>query len=197
LALDDGQTPDLDRTRRRVLDSLAANLATRPTEHLWYLGLIALRLRDTAALASIQRIAESRAGSSGARMARLVAAEGSARLSLLRGDTTRAIKELEALKPTARRIDITWQPWESLGAERMMLAELLLARGDARRAIDVATLIDAPEPAAYLYWLRSSLQLRVRAADQLRDARLAKSYRARLSQLDVDAARVAGSRPTQ
>jgi hypothetical protein len=79
----------------------------------------------------------------------------------------------------------------------MMLAELLLARGNARRAIDVATLIDAPEPAAYLYWLRSSLQLRVRAADQLRDARLAKSYRARLSQLDVDAARVAESRPTK
>ena len=78
-----------------------------------------------------------------------------------------------------------------------MLAELLLARGYARRAIDVATLIDAPQPFAYLYWLRSSLQLRVRAADQLHDARLAKSYRARLSQLDADAARVVESRPTQ
>jgi hypothetical protein len=126
-----------------------------------------------------------------------VAAEGSARLSLLRGDSTRAITELQALKPTARRNDIAWQPWESLGAERMMLAELLLARGNPRRAIDVATLIDAPEPFAYLYWLRSSLQLRVRAADQLHDVRLAKSYRARLSQLDEDAARVAESRPTQ
>jgi hypothetical protein len=127
----------------------------------------------------------------------LVAAQASARLSLLRGDSTGAINELQALKPTARRNDIAWQPWESLGAERMMLAELLLARGNARRAIDVATLIDATEPAAYLYWLRSSLQLRVRAADQLRDASLAKSYRARLSQLDVGAAQVAESRPTQ
>jgi hypothetical protein len=149
------------------------------------------------ALASIQRVAESRADSSGARTDRLVAAEASARLSLLRGDSTGAIKKLQALKPTAPRNDLTWLPWESLGAERMMLAELLLARGYARRAIDVATLIDAPQPFAYLYWLRSSLQLRVRAADQLHDARLAKSYRARLSQLDADAARVVESRPTQ
>src|SRR5204863_119758 len=122
LALYDGRTPDLDRMRRRALDSLAANYATRPTEHLWYLSVIALRVRDTAALASIQRIVELRADSSGARMVRLVAAEASARLSLLRGDSAGAIKKLEALKPTARRNDITWQPWESLGAERMMLA---------------------------------------------------------------------------
>ena len=196
-ALHDAKTPELDRMRRRALDSLAANYATLRIGHLWYLSLIALRLRDTAELASIQRIVESRADSSGARTDRLVAAEASARLSLLRGDTTRAIKELLALEPTARRNDITWMPWESLGAERMMLAELLLARGNARRAIDVATLIDAPEPAAYLYWLRFSLQLRVRAADQLHDARLAKSYRARLAQLDVEAARVVESRPTQ
>jgi hypothetical protein len=196
LALRDGEAPDLDRKRRRALDSLAANHETR-TESLWYLGLIAFRLRDTAALASIQHIVQSRADSSGARVDKLVAAEGSARLSALRGDSSRAIKELLALTPNGRRNDISWQPWESLGPERMLLAELLLAHGDARGAIRVATLIDAPEPVAYLYWLRSSLRLRLRAAEQLHDARLAESYRARLAQLDVNAARVAASSPTQ
>ena len=105
--------------RRRALDSLAANYATLRIGHLWYLGVIALRLRDTAALASIQRIVESRADSSGARTDRLVAAEGSARLTLLRGDSAGAITQLQALKPTARRNGIAWLPWESLGAERM------------------------------------------------------------------------------
>ena len=88
-------------------------------------------------------------------------------------------------------------PWEASCPE---LAAWLRERTleDAENAHNQpAELVDAPEPFAYLYLLRPSLQLRVRAADQLRDARLAKSYRARLSQLDVDAARVAGSRPTQ
>jgi tetratricopeptide (TPR) repeat protein len=196
VALRDEDTPDLNRARRRILDSLAENYATLRAPALWHLGLIAFRLRDTVALGSIQRIVEARAASSGARTDKLVAAEGSARLSLLHGDSSRAIKVLKALVPTARRNDIAWQPWESLGAERLMLAKLLLARGDARGAIDIATLIDAPEPAAYLYWLRPSLQLRMHAAEQLRDARLVKSYRARLTQLDVEAARVSGSRPT-
>jgi len=197
LALRDRETADLDRARRRVLDSLVSNPARLRTDGLWYLGLIAFRLRDSVALVSIQRAVESRADSTGARADKLVAAEGSARLSLLRGDSTRAIEQLMTLRPSGRRSDITWKPWESLGAERMMLAELLFARGDARRAIDIATLIDAPEPVAYLYWLRSSLRLRVRAAEQLHNTRLAESYRARLSYLDVNAARVAVSRPTQ
>jgi len=189
-------TPELDRTRRRALDSLASTYQTLRTDKLWYLGLIAFRLRDDVTLASIQRIVSSRAESLGGRMDRLVASEVSARLKLLRGDSTGAINELRALKPTARRNDIAWQPCESLAAERMMLAELLLARGDARGAIDVATLLDAPEPAVYLYYLRPSLLLRARAAEQLHDARLVKSYRARLSQLDASAAQVVDRRST-
>lgn len=190
-------TPELDRTRRHALDSLASSYQTLSTRHLWYLGLIAFRLRDEAALASIQRAIESRADSSGARMDRLVAGEVSARLKLVQGDSSVAIKQLRALKPTARRNDIAWQPWESLAAERMLLAELLLARGDARGAIDVASLLDAPEPAAYLYYLRQSLVLRARAAERLRDTPLMESYRARISQLDTSAALVADRRSTK
>jgi tetratricopeptide (TPR) repeat protein len=196
-ALSNKETPDVNRIRRRALDSLSSEYAKLRTDRLWYLGLIAFRLRDTAALASIQRIVQSRADSSGESTDRLIAAEGSARLSVLRRDSTTAIKELLALKPTGRRNDIAWQPWESLGPERMILAELLLAKGDAQGAINIATLIDAPEPVSYLYCLRSSLRLRLRAAEQLRDDRLIKMYRARLSRLDSDAARVAASSPTQ
>ena len=186
--------PELQRDGRRALDSLASSYGTLRTGSLWYLGLIALRLRDTPALTSIQRVIASRADSSGTRVDRLVASQTSALLKVLRGDSAAAIRELRVLRPTARRNDITWQPWESLAAERLLLAELLLARGDARSAIDVATLIDAPEPVAHLYYLRRSLQLRVRAADLLRDAARAKSYRARLAQLDGSATRLADSR---
>ena len=186
----------LDRDGRRALDSLASSLGAVRTGSLWYLGLIALRLHDTARLESIQRLVASRADSSGARIDKLVARQTSAMLLILKGDSAAATRELLTLKPTARRNDIAWQPWESLATERMLLAELLLARGEARASIEVATLIDAPEPVANLYYLRPSLQLRARAAELLRDASLIKSYRARLLQLDESATRVAVSRPT-
>jgi tetratricopeptide (TPR) repeat protein len=195
-ALRQQRSPGLDRDGRRTLDSLASSYDTLQTRWLWYLSLIALRLRDTAALASIQPLTARRAVSSGARAEKLMADQTSAFLKLLRGDSAAAIRDLRALKPTGRRNDIEWSPWESLATVRMLLAELLLARGDARGAIAVATLIDAPEPVLNLYYLRPSLQLRERAAEFLRDAHLAKSYRARLTQLDASAVHVVDGRIT-
>jgi Tfp pilus assembly protein PilF len=77
-----------------------------------------------------------------------------------------------------------------------LLAELLLAQGDARQAIDLATLIDAPEPVVHLYYLRPSLQLRVRAAKRLGNDRLVREYQMRLSRLDVGSASGARSSVT-
>jgi tRNA A-37 threonylcarbamoyl transferase component Bud32/tetratricopeptide (TPR) repeat protein len=170
---------------RSALDSLAPSYRALPTGDLWYAAIGAWALRDARTLLLIQREAVARADSSRTRLDRQVASLISPHVRLLRGDSTGAIGELRELRPNARRNDITYQPWESLAHERLLLAELLLTRGDARKAIDLATLIDAPEPVVHLYYLRPSLQLRVRAAERLGNARLARDYRMRLSRLDL------------
>ena len=66
-----------------------------------------------------------------------------------------------------------------------MLAQLLLARGQAAEALDVAGGFDSPVPVAYLMYLPASLSIRVQAAEQLGDTRLAEAGRARLAALSV------------
>jgi tetratricopeptide (TPR) repeat protein len=174
-----------EKELRSKLDSLAPSYRALRTGDLWYAAIGAWALRDTSTLISIQHEAVARADSSGTRLDRQVARLISPHVRLLRGDVAGAITELRELRPNARRSDITWQPWESLAHERLLLAELLLAQGHARAAIDLATLIDAPEPAVHLYYLRPSLQLRVQAAERLGNARLVRDYQVRLSRLDV------------
>jgi serine/threonine protein kinase/tetratricopeptide (TPR) repeat protein len=173
---------------RRALDSLATSFRTVSTAGLWYAAMAAWALRDSSTLISIQREVVTRGDSSRTRLDQRVASLISPHVRLVRGDSDDAIRELSALRPNARRNDIEWQPFESLAHERLLLAELLLARGDTRKAIDLATLIDAPEPVVHLYYLRPSLQLRFRAAGRLGDARLARDYQMRLSRLDVGSA---------
>jgi hypothetical protein len=181
---------------RGALDSLRTSYRSLNTARLWYAAMGAWALRDTSTLISIQREAVARADSSRTRLDQRVADLISPHVRLLRGDSVNAIGELRALRPTARRNDIEWLPWESLAHERLLLAELLLAQGDARQAIDLATLIDAPEPVVHLYYLRPSLQLRVRAAKRLGNDRLVREYQMRLSRLDVGSASGARSSVT-
>jgi hypothetical protein len=114
----------------------------------------------------------------------LLAASLRARATLARGDSVEALRQLRALTPTATsRQDLTWDPWESLGGERLLLAQLLLARRQAAEALEVAGGFDSPVPASYLIYLPASLSVRVLAATQLGDTRLAQAGRARLAAL--------------
>ena len=114
----------------------------------------------------------------------LLAASLRARATLARGDSTQAIRQLRALTPTATsHQDLAWDPWESLGGERLLLARLLLARGQTAEALDVAGGFDSPVPVSYLMYLPASLSVRVQAAEQLGDTRLAQAGRARLAAL--------------
>jgi hypothetical protein len=106
-----------------------------------------------------------------------------ANLHLARGDTTLARERLLALRPAANRIYMSWGLWQSLAAERMALAEILLARGEASRAIDIASGFDHFEPVVYLLYLPRSLALRHRAATQLGRSDLAKEYAERLKRI--------------
>jgi hypothetical protein len=99
------------------------------------------------------------------------------------GDAARAVRILRSLRPTASIEDITWQPWESLGFERLGLARLLANSGQNVEAMDVAAMLDSPQPVTYLHVLRPGLELRIELARRLGDAELEKRLRARLDAL--------------
>ncbi len=104
----------------------------------------------------------------------------SAHIALAGGDTADAIRQLERLVPTAPRPALTWDPWEGLGLEWMLLARLYFARGDLARAVEVARQLDAPASVPNLMYVPASLHLRMRAARELGDAALAEKMRQRL-----------------
>jgi hypothetical protein len=74
-----------------------------------------------------------------------------------------------------------------LPTERLLLARLLLARGEALAALQVASNFDAPSPVAYLPYLPASLALRITAADRLGDAKLLERLRRRQEMLATNA----------
>jgi hypothetical protein len=115
-----------------------------------------------------------------------------ARVPLARGDTGEAIRRLEALRSTARRDSLSYDLFEALASERLLLAELLLARREFRRALAIAAWFDHQEPIIFTNFLPRSLELRAAAADSLQRRQDAARYRDRLSRLTR--ARSAGSR---
>jgi len=154
------------------LRALAARDTTVTPVRLWFLGIWEARGgRAEQAERIASRLLASdvarRATDEDLRMRRILAASLTARAAAARGDTTRAIELLSALTPTASSYGLRWNPWESLGGERVMLAELLLARGAAADAFRVASYLDAPAPIPYVMYLPASLDLRARAARSL------------------------------
>jgi serine/threonine-protein kinase len=122
---------------------------------------------DTARLAAVTEQMRRDAAISGLRAdsVRLQAVE--ARLLLARGDTAAAIDRLRALHPVAPLDLLLWGHWESMSAERLLLARLLLARGRPAEAMGVATTFDAARSGTDLAYLPLSLDLRRQAAARL------------------------------
>lgn len=116
---------------------------------------------------------------------RLAAASLAARLSLLRGDTAAALRRLSALPVVAPRDSLSWEYFEPLATDRLTLATLLLQRGRPADAIAQASAFDHQEPVAFLPFIRPSLELRARAAEQLGQGAVAARFRARLRALDA------------
>jgi tetratricopeptide (TPR) repeat protein len=166
---------------RRTYRSSPDNLSSVA---LWFLGSwIAHRGGAAEAEKMSERILRN-APAGSPRQDSLLAASLRARATLARGDSTEALRLLRALTPTATSGEnLTWDPWESLGGERLLLARLLLARGQAAGALEVASGFDSPVPVSYLMYLPASLSVRVQAAEQLGDTRLAQASRERLAVL--------------
>ena len=173
-----------EREASTASDSVGTNYSGMPSPVLWFLAGWAARREAVPELREIARTARDKAHSTRVRRDSLIARLVEARLTLATGDTDRAIAQLQALKPSGARRDIAWRPWEGLGAERLLLAELLTARRKYRDAIRVASLLDAAEPVPYLLYIRPSLEVRLRATRDAGDAALAAQYAERLKRLE-------------
>ncbi|MEP7343976.1 MAG: serine/threonine-protein kinase [Gemmatimonadaceae bacterium] len=168
-------------------DSIVAARGTswaemRPT-WLWILATWKSEARQTADLVDIAKAMRAKLDSTPNRRDSLLARVLDARVSLAGRDTADAIHRLRRLVPNAPEEELTWQPWEALALERLRLAELLLARGDAAGALRTAEPLDAPEPVVHLMTLRRSLELRERASKSLGQAAQVQTLRERLQRL--------------
>ena len=120
----------LDDRAAEVADGFGTKYESMSTPILWALGTWAAHRTDTIALRAISSALTRKADSTGARADSLMARVVAAHAILSRGDSAAALDSIQALIPNAPLADIEWQPWESLGEQRLLLARLLLSRGD-------------------------------------------------------------------
>ena len=106
-----------------------------------------------------------------------------ARLMLLDGDSAAAIAALRAELGVGSREVLEWDIGPPLAADRLLLAELLLARGQPGQAMSVAGVFDHPTPAVFLPFLPASFVLRRRAALALGREKDARRFESRLGAL--------------
>ena len=168
-------------------DSVLTWLRTSPSDiggmHLYAAGNWLARRGRVDDAATLAADLARRAATEGGRADSLRWRSVSARLTLARGDTAAAIAQLQALHATGNKAAIQWSPWESLGGERLLLAQLLLATRNTEAALRVARSLDAPARLLDVVYVPASLRLRVSAADSWGDQATARAARARLTAL--------------
>lgn len=94
-----------------------------------------------------------------------------------------AISRLRTVLGTGRRDELTWSVAEPLAPDRLLLATLLLSRGQPREAIAAAAIFDHQAPIVFLPYLPASLALRRRAAASFGEEAEARRYEDRLTAL--------------
>lgn len=152
------------------------------TSRLWLLGVWAARDGHLRSAEGAAMELSRRADSTGNPRDRRYVQSVLAHVALARADTVRAIDLLTSLVGFPLPADdAQWDESAVMADERLLLAGLHLARGDATRALGIADVFDSTQPAVFLMYLVPSLELRIRAAQALGDDRLAARYRARLA----------------
>jgi tRNA A-37 threonylcarbamoyl transferase component Bud32 len=172
-----------DREATAAADSLAANYDKASAPGLWYAATWEAKRKNVLRVRQIAQSLNRKVDSTRSRRDSLLREAVTARLQLLEGDSLAALRMLQSLSPSAPRAQIAWSPWESLGPERMQLAELLFARGRLKEALGIASQLDAAEPLTYPLYLRQSLLLRLRIAEAMNDPKMSMIYRRRLTDL--------------
>jgi hypothetical protein len=93
-----------------------------------------------------------------------------ARYRLLTADTAGAIETLQRLRAVGTRAELLIALYEAFPAERLLLAELLLARNRPEEAYWAAAALDHPQPLLFTAFVPRSLALRYHAASALTGA---------------------------
>ena len=151
---------------------VAKRLSTKPRDQprlftLWLLGAWRAQNGDRAGTQAARDAIEALATSERDPWAARLAAALNARLALLDGDTAATVNGLSAVLGVGRRDVLDWDLSESLAPERLLLAELQLARGRFAEALAVGGMFDHPAPVVFLPFLPASLAIREQAARAL------------------------------
>lgn len=171
--------PALGHRAQEVFEGLRGGIEQQNNPLRWLYGLWAFRAGETQEMERVAQAAREAARTSDRRRDHLIADELEAWTLLAAGDTVRALEALEALEPSGLRNNLLWDPWESLGPERIQLAELLLAAGEYRKAIHVAQWMDHPQPIIYHAFQPRSLEIREEASRRLGLGQMADDFRRR------------------
>ncbi len=171
-----------DSSAMALVRRLPRDVSATDPWYLWFLGSWFDHVGDRDSLRLVADGLLRRAGSGGTEDLRMMAGGLDARLAAAEGDTTRALERLEAIHPYGSRVDLEWDFEKALPQERLLLARLLLARGEYARAAAVAEGFEL-EPKVYLLYLPQSLEIRAAAARGLGDEAGAREFEARLGSL--------------
>jgi tetratricopeptide (TPR) repeat protein len=156
------------------------------SNRLWELGMLEARRGDAAVAAAVAADLRRRADGIPSAHEGLLGRSLEAHIALAAGDTAGAFEGFRSLVPAIAPGDaLAYDEVEPLAAERLEYARLLLARGEHRRAIEVADVLDSPWPRVHALYLVPSLELRIRAAAAAGDGYLGSRYRDRLEALQA------------
>jgi len=175
---------DFDAEAARFANSQVNRFRREPSSmsgvDLWFLGSWEAHAGRTELAVEIAENLQARNAVAGNRRDSLLVASLTARVTLAQGDSAAALERLRRLEPTAENgSDLVWNPWESLGGERLLLARLLLAKGETVAALQTASIFDAPASITFLPYLPASLALRREAAELLGLRKLVEESRRR------------------
>ncbi|MEE8061111.1 MAG: protein kinase family protein, partial [Gemmatimonadales bacterium] len=122
---------------------------------LWEIGVLEARLGNVAAARDVRNTLTGLAGQDDGdpRLAGMLATAMAAHVAVAESDTAGAIDLLQSLVPTGNKNQLAWNEEESLGPERLLLAELLLSQGRFEEARAVAARFDTSLPLIYPLYL--------------------------------------------
>ena len=145
--------PGLTARAQAKADELGQHLRDRPARQLLLLGVWRSHRGDTTGAKEVAVVLNRQADSAQDRSTHRAAAILQAHLALALGDTARAMTALlAALHMRADQQQLVYSPWQPLGFERLLLAQLLAARGDDKgvdRKISVAA-FESSQPIVFL-----------------------------------------------
>jgi tetratricopeptide (TPR) repeat protein len=172
-----------DSAGAAYMRSLEIPIDSMSVARLWWFGEWSAAHGDTIRLNVVRDRLQALAETTGSMAIQVPARVMTARLILARGDTAAAIDSLRVIRPAAPLGLLVWGYWDSLAPERLLLAQLLLARDQAEEALSVAQSFDGQRAVVDVAFLRSSLEIRREAAARLGDREVEQAFARRIAAL--------------